>query len=292
MLQRRNPGLKVGIIGGSGLDNPELLQHRTEQTMETPFGAPSDALVCGEIGGVEVCILARHGRKHTILPTAVNNRANIYALKAAGCTHILVTTACGSLREELAPGHLVMIDQYIDRTTKRASTFYDGTMWEHLPGVLHLPQGDPFSTFLRDLLLSTCQELGYGDGHETCKGVHSSGTMVSIEGPRFSSRAESHMFRSWGADLINMTTCPEVALAGEAGLPYAAVALSTDYDSWKEHEEAVSVDAVLAVLKANVASATALLLTVIPKIKEYQAEAENETQEWQERANSSIMLYN
>jgi len=284
VLQQANQGLKVGIIGGSGLDNPELLADRTELKIDTPYGPPSDALICGQIGGVEVCILARHGRKHTIFPTAVNYRANIYALKAAGCTMILVTTACGSLREELVPGHLVMIDQYIDRTTKRPSTFYDASVAD-VRGVMHLPQGDPFSGTLRQLLLETCQELGYGDR------VHSKGTMVSIEGPRFSSRAESHMFRAWGADLINMTTVPEVNLAGEAGLPYAAIALSTDYDCWKEHEESVSVDSVLAVLKANVESATKLLTAVIPKIANSQDEARKETDAWQERANSAVMLY-
>eukprot|EP00656_Telonema_subtile_P012351 TRINITY_DN1620_c0_g1_i3.p1 TRINITY_DN1620_c0_g1~~TRINITY_DN1620_c0_g1_i3.p1 ORF type:complete len:141 (+),score=59.05 TRINITY_DN1620_c0_g1_i3:123-545(+) len=139
--------------------------------------------------------------------------------------------------------------------------------------------------------MDSAAELGYGPEHDTCKGVHDKGTMVSIEGPRFSSRAESHMFRAWGADLINMTTVPEVCLAAEAGLPYAAIALSTDYDSWKEHEEGVSVDAVLAVLKANVQSATGLLLHAIPKLKEQQEAAAEETEAWQVRANSGIMLY-
>eukprot|EP00658_Telonema_sp_P-2_P003543 TRINITY_DN11317_c0_g1_i16.p1 TRINITY_DN11317_c0_g1~~TRINITY_DN11317_c0_g1_i16.p1 ORF type:complete len:302 (-),score=73.09 TRINITY_DN11317_c0_g1_i16:395-1300(-) len=292
VLQTNNPGLMLGIIGGSGLDNPDLLQHRTEKAVEvTPFGAPSDSLVCGEISGVPVAILARHGRKHTIFPTAVNFRANLYALKSVGCTHVLATTACGSLREELHPGHLVMIDQYIDRTTKRASTFYDGTNWEQLPGVLHLPQAEPFSKFMRNLLLETCQELGYGPDHAVCKGVHDKGTMVSIEGPRFSSRSESHMFRSWGADLINMTSCPEVCLAGEAGLPYAAVALSTDYDCWRENEEGVSVEAVLATLKSNVESATKLILAFIPKLKEQQEAASKEAADCQAMANGGIMLY-
>uniref|UniRef100_A0A8C8VIY3 S-methyl-5'-thioadenosine phosphorylase n=1 Tax=Pelusios castaneus TaxID=367368 RepID=A0A8C8VIY3_9SAUR len=199
----------------------------------------------------------RHGRHHTIMPTNVNFRANIWALKEEGCTHILVTTACGSLREEIQPGDIVMIDQFIDRTIKRHNTFYDGC-YSNLPGVCHIPMAEPFCTKTREVLMEIAKKHGIK--------CHSKGTVITIEGPRFSSRAESLMFRSWGADVINMTTVPEVVLAREAGICYASIAMATDYDCWKEHEEAVSVDKVLKTLKENANKATSILLTAIPQI--------------------------
>ncbi|XP_043370559.1 S-methyl-5'-thioadenosine phosphorylase isoform X3 [Dermochelys coriacea] len=218
---------------------------------------PSDALILGKIKNVDCVLLARHGRHHTIMPTNVNFRANIWALKEEGCTHILVTTACGSLREEIQPGDIVMIDQFIDRTIKRHSTFYDG-FYSNLPGVCHIPMAEPFCTKTREVLMEIAKKHGIK--------CHSKGTVITIEGPRFSSRAESLMFRNWGADVINMTTVPEVVLAREAGICYASIAMATDYDCWKEHEEAVSVDKVLKTLKENANKATSILLTAIPQI--------------------------
>uniref|UniRef100_A0A3B3SL86 S-methyl-5'-thioadenosine phosphorylase n=1 Tax=Paramormyrops kingsleyae TaxID=1676925 RepID=A0A3B3SL86_9TELE len=223
--------IKIGIIGGSGLDDPDILEGRTEKHVDTPFGKPSDVLILGKIKNVECVLLARHGRQHTIMPSNVNYRANIWALKDEGCTHLLVTTACGSLREEIQPGHIVLVDQFIDRTTKRIQTFYDGSPTSP-PGVCHIPMAVPFCSRTRQVLLEVARDL-----EVKC---HPQGTMVSIEGPRFSSRAESLMLRQWGADVINMTTVPEVVLANEAGLCYASIAMATDYDCWKEHEEAVS----------------------------------------------------
>lgn len=249
--------IKVGIIGGSGLDDPDILENRQEKFVSTIYGSPSDALILGEISGVKCVLLARHGRKHTINPTNVNYRANIRALADEGCTHIIVSTACGSLANEIEPGHLVLLDQFIDRTTKRAQTFYDGASTSPA-GVCHIPMSDPFDHTTRSVLISECERLGYP--------FHKTGTMVTIEGPRFSTRAESHMFRQWGAHVINMTTVPEVVLAAEAGLLYASVAMATDYDCWKESEEAVNVEKVLAVMRSNASKVKTLLLNTIPKL--------------------------
>ncbi|KAI2552257.1 MTAP isoform 6 [Pan troglodytes] len=221
--------VKIGIIGGTGLDDPEILEGRTEKYVDTPFGKPSDALILGKIKNVDCVLLARHGRQHTIMPSKVNYQANIWALKEEGCTHVIVTTACGSLREEIQPGDIVIIDQFIDRTTMRPQSFYDGSH-SCARGVCHIPMAEPFCPKTREVLIETAKKLGLR--------CHSKGTMVTIEGPRFSSRAESFMFRTWGADVINMTTVPEVVLAKEAGICYASIAMATDYDCWKEHEEA------------------------------------------------------
>lgn len=248
--------VKIGVIGGTGLDDPDILEGRTEESVETPFGPPSDKIVLGKIKNVECALLARHGKKHTIYPTAVNYRANIYALKSVGCTHIVVTTACGSLREEMVPGDMVILDQFIDRTTKRKQTFYDGSSSE-FSGVCHIPMAKPFCAETGKVLQESLEALGMK--------YHKKGTMVTIEGPRFSTQAESHMFRSWNADLINMTTVPEVVLAAEAGLCYAAIALVTDYDCWKD-EDHVSVEAVLKILKSNSEHARSVIMDVIPRI--------------------------
>ncbi|MCL4152759.1 UNVERIFIED_CONTAM: hypothetical protein GTU68_036856, partial [Idotea baltica] len=181
----------------------------------------------------------RHGRNHSIFPSAVNYRANLLALKNLGCSHVIVSTACGSLREEIAPGNFVVIDQFIDRTTKRDSTFYDGSC-DDFKGILHIPMDNPFCSKTRQIIIDSAESLG--------NPVHSKGTMITIEGPRFSSKAESKMFRLWGADVINMTTVPEVILARELGLCYAAIAMATDYDCWREGEH-VNVERVLATMK-------------------------------------------
>jgi len=246
---------KIGIIGGSGLENPEILKSPREINTVTRFGKPGSPLICGNIEGVEVVIISRHGKQHTIPPSQVNNRANILALKEAGCTHIIATTACGSLREEIKRGDIVIPDQFIDFTRHRSITFYD----EFEPGKLeHTPMADPFDPHLRSLLISTSKELNLQ--------VHEKGTVVTIEGPRFSTRAESRMFRLWGADIINMSTAPEAILANEAGIPYAVIAMSTDYDSWKTDEKPVTWEDVLEVFRNNVQNVLKLLLTVIPRV--------------------------
>jgi 5'-methylthioadenosine phosphorylase len=251
---------RIGIIGGSGLDNPDILESAHDQTVTTPWGAPSAPLKFGKIAGVEVVLLARHGREHTIPPSQVNYRANIRSLLDAGCTHILATTAVGSLREEIGRGDLVVIDQFIDFTKQRAMSFHE-TFAPHHP--VHTPMAEPFDGRLRDILVAVCESNRFT--------VHRTGTVVTIEGPRFSTRAESRMFRAWGADIINMSIATEATLANEAGLPYAAVAMSTDYDCWKTDEEPVSWDAILAVFQSNAKKVTTLLVEAIPRIANNKA---------------------
>jgi len=248
--------VKIGIIGGSGLDNPDILADVKDKEVDTPFGKPSSSLKIGKIKGIDVVLIARHGREHTIPPTQVNFRANISALKEAGCTHILATTACGSLREEIDRGHLVILDQFIDFTRHRKISFHE-KFEAHKP--MHASMAEPFDKNLRELLIKTCKELKLF--------CHEKGTVITIEGPRFSTKAESKMFRIWGADVINMSIAPEAALANEIKIPYAAVAMSTDYDCWKEDEEPVTWEAVLEIFKQNAANVTNLLVEVIPKIR-------------------------
>ena len=242
---------RIGIIGGSGLDNPDIMSKPQDRVVTTIWGEPSAPLKLGMIAGVEVALLGRHGREHTIPPSQVNYRANIQALKDAGCSHILATTAVGSLREEIGRGDLVIIDQFIDFTKQRAMTFHESFEPHH-------PMHAPFDPHLRAILDGVCERQGFV--------YHKSGTVVTIEGPRFSTRAESRMFRAWGADIINMSIATEAALANEAGIPYAAIAMSTDYDCWKEDEEAVSWEAVLAVFKENARKVTTLLVEAIPLV--------------------------
>ena len=245
----------IGIIGGSGLDNPDIFQSPRDEKVFTPYGEPSSALKTGIIGGVRVVLLARHGREHTIPPSQVNYRANIQALKDAGCTHIVATTAVGSLREEIGRGDLVIIDQFIDFTKQRKMTFYE-SFEPHKP--VHAPMSAPYDEFLRKILIDECKALKYP--------VHEKGTVITIEGPRFSTRSESLMFRAWGADIINMSIATETALANEAGIPYAAVAMSTDYDCWRSGEEPVTWEEVSKVFADNAARVTALLRGIITKI--------------------------
>jgi 5'-methylthioadenosine phosphorylase len=244
----------IGIIGGSGLDDPDIIKDATSVDMDTPYGKPSSALTNGRIKGTEAIILARHGKNHQYSPTQVNNRANIHALKEMGATHILATTACGSLREEIDRGHFVIIDQFLDFTRFRSNTFFDSFE----KGAGHTPMAEPFDAQLRSTLYQTSVALGYP--------THNGGTVVTIEGPRFSTKAESHMFRAWGADVINMSIAPEAMLANEAEIPYAAVAMSTDYDCWKEDEAPVSWEKILTVFSQNADSVKNLLLNAIPKI--------------------------
>ena len=245
----------VGIIGGSGLDDPDILSNPKDIEVHTPFGETSAPLRNGTIGGTEIYLIARHGREHTIPPSQVNYRANIHALKEAGCTHILATTAVGSLREEIGRGDLAVLDQFIDFTRHRKTTFYE-SFQPHEPR--HASMADPFSPELRERLIAGCRELGYE--------YHDKATVITIEGPRFSTRAESHMFRAWGADVINMSIAPECALANEAGVPYGAVAMSTDYDCWKEDEEPVTWEAVLDIFSRNAEKVKNLLKLIIPRV--------------------------
>jgi 5'-methylthioadenosine phosphorylase len=246
--------IKVGIIGGSGLDDPKMLNVARHADVDTPFGKPSSALMCGRLNGAEVVMVARHGKKHQYSPSQVNYRANIHALKAQGVTHILATTACGSLREDIGRGDFVILDQFIDLTRLRKSTYFDS--FEH--GARHTSMAEPFNGDLRRLLYDTATELSLK--------VHKRGTVVTIEGPRFSSRAESNMFRILGADVVNMSIATEVILANEIELPYAAVAMSTDYDCWKEDEPPVTWEDILEIFKKNASNVEKLLLNTIPKI--------------------------
>ncbi|SDU18832.1 S-methyl-5'-thioadenosine phosphorylase [Desulfobacula phenolica] len=246
---------KIGIIGGSGLDDPDILKDPEKLDISTEYGVPSSFLLSGKINDVETVILSRHGRNHQFSPTQVNNRANIKALQHAGVTHIIATTACGSLREQIDRGHLVVLDQFIDFTRFRKNTFADS--FEN--GAVHTAMAHPFDEGLRKKLYETAKKLDLE--------VHDKGCVVTIEGPRFSTVAESKMFRIWGADVINMSTAPEAMLANEAGIPYAAVAMSTDYDCWKEDEAPVTWDEILAVFNHNADNVKKLLVTVVQGLK-------------------------
>jgi 5'-methylthioadenosine phosphorylase len=246
--------IKIGIIGGSGLDDPKFLKEARDVAADTPYGQPSSPLTMGRLNGTDVVMLARHGRNHQFSPSQVNYRANIHALKDCGVTHILATTACGSLRQEIGRGDFVILDQFIDQTRHRQTTFFDS--FEQ--GPRHTSMADPFDGRLRDALMDAARELNLK--------VHDRGTVITIEGPRFSSRAESRMYRLWGADVINMSIAPEVILSNEIGIPYAAVAMSTDYDCWKVDEEPVTWDEIMAVFNKNADDVKKLLLHTIPKI--------------------------
>ena len=246
---------KIGIIGGSGLYKLEI-ENVQELGIETAYGKPSSILKTGKLNGVDVVFLNRHGLDHTVPPTQVNFRANIQALKDVGCTHIIATTACGSLKKEIDRGHLVILDQFIDFTRHRNTTFFD----EFKPGEHgHTAMATPFDEELRNSLISSCKELGL-EHHET-------GTVITIEGPRFSTKAESKMFHSWGADVINMSVAPETALAKEAGIPYAAVAMSTDYDCLFDDIPEVTHEEVLKVFSGNVGKVIKLITKTVSKIK-------------------------
>jgi len=242
---------KIGIIGGSGLDDPKIINNPKEIKIDTPYGPTSDKLISGLIGKKEVIILARHAKGHSISPTNVPYRANIWALKEMGCNRILATTACGSLREEMKPGELVFIDQFIDWTKLRKLTFFEEK-------VVHTAMSEPFDFNLREKLIKSADKLKLK--------YHSKGTMITIEGPRFSTKAESKMYKLWGADLINMSTVPEVLLANELGIAYQSIAMVTDYDCWKENEESVSFELILKRMKENAEKVKKLLIETIELI--------------------------
>lgn len=249
--------IKVGIIGGSGLDDPNLMHDIKERVVKTPYGKPSSPLATGSVNGVKIVVLPRHGPDHSVYPTGVNYRANIFALKDMGCTHILATTAVGSLREEIKPGDLVFTDQFIDQTKHRPLTFHDEE-------VIHTPMAEPFCKRLSALLAESAKELN--------QRYHKGGTVVTIEGPRFSTKAESHMFRILGGDVINMSTVPEVILARELGLCYQSIAMSTDYDCWKDEEEPVTWDMIVRIMKENAENVKRLIKTTVPKIGYFDCE--------------------
>jgi 5'-methylthioadenosine phosphorylase len=238
----------LGVIGGSGLYAIDGLQDQQWIDVQGPWGAPSDQLLTGMIDGVRLVFLPRHGRGHRISPTGINARANIDALKRAGCTDILSVSAVGSLREELDPGMFVVVDQYIDRTVARDSSFFGEGC------VAHVSMADPVCGRLAGLAAAA----GQASGARITQG----GTYLAMEGPQFSTRAESALYRQWGCDVIGMTGMPEAKLAREAELPYAAVCMVTDYDCWREEGVDVEVDQIIAVMHANASAAKALIKTL------------------------------
>lgn len=255
-------GLRIGIIGGSGLYGMEGLTPIGEETVDTPFGAPSGHYLIGRfdsVPDVELVFLPRHGHNHQFNPSEVNYRANIFGMKKLGVSWIISVSAVGSLREPIVPGHVVVIDQFIDRTKNRAATFFENGL------VAHVAFGDPVCTTLRDYLLSAANEAGAT--------VHDGGTYVCMEGPAFSTRAESNLYRSWGASVIGMTNLPEAKLAREASISYATLAMSTDYDCWHEGHDDVTVDQVIATLKANVSMAQKIIQMAVPRIAAHEGPA-------------------
>jgi 5'-methylthioadenosine phosphorylase len=231
----------LGVIGGSGIYDIEGLEDVREVDVETPYGSPSAPIVSGRLQETRLFFLPRHGRGHRIAPHEINFRANVCAMKKLGATHLISLSAVGSMKEEIEPGHVVVVDQYIDLTKRRTSTFFEGGM------VAHVSLADPVCPLLSAALGDAAERAGAK--------VHRGGTYVCMEGPQFSTRAESRVYRSWGVSVIGMTAQPEAKLAREAELPYATLALATDYDCWHETEEDVSVESILAVLHANVALA-------------------------------------
>jgi 5'-methylthioadenosine phosphorylase len=231
----------LAVIGGSGLYDIDGLTQVEEVHVETPFGQPSDAVVRGRLGQTTMLFLPRHGRGHRVAPHEINSRANICAIKKLGATHLLSVSAVGSMKEDIAPGDFVVVDQFVDLTKRRAATFFDEGL------VAHVGFADPVCEHLAEVLV--------GAGERAGARVHRSGTYVCIEGPQFSTRAESQLYRSWGVSVIGMTAMPEAKLAREAELPFALLALATDYDCWHESEEDVDVAAVVRVLQRNVSTA-------------------------------------
>jgi 5'-methylthioadenosine phosphorylase len=239
---------KLGIIGGSGLYALDSLDNPRWQTVASPWGDPSDAVLTGSIGGVELVFLPRHGRGHRVPPHRLNARANIDVLKRLGCTDVLAVSAVGSLRQDFAPGQFVAVDQFIDRTKGRPSTFFETGM------VAHVPMADPVCPRLTAMAAAAARAAGAI--------VHGAATYLAMEGPQFSTRAESRMYQSWGCDVIGMTAMPEAKLAREAELPYALLAMVTDYDCWHEGGD-VDVAEILRVMGANAEVARAAVVALV-----------------------------
>lgn len=243
--------MKIGIIEESGIENQQILQDFQEKQVETPFGKPSSPLIIGKIKGIDVVILSRHGRKHEFPPTQINNKANIYALKQEKCKFIISTTAVGSLKEGIKVGDFSIPDQFIDFTKKRDVTFFDKFEF----GPIHTPMAKPFNDKLRKKLINACRKLNLPH--------HEKATVVTIEGPRFSTIAESNMFRLLGADIIDMSIAPECILANEAEIPYATIAISTYYDCWRKDEEPVTWNDILKIFNENIGKVKEVLIKVV-----------------------------
>jgi len=242
----------VGVIGGSGLYEMEDLEDVREVKLSTPFGEPSDAYITGTLGDTEMVFLPRHGRGHRISPTEINFRANIWGMKQLGVSQILSVSAVGSMREEIEPGHFVVIDQFFDRTRHRPDTFFEKGV------VAHVMFADPVCSHLRPVLVDAGREVGLT--------IHDGGTYINMEGPQFSTRAESKIYRSWGVDVIGMTNLQEARLAREAEICYATIAMSTDYDCWHEAHDDVTVEAILEVMHRNVDNAKAVVRAAVPHL--------------------------
>lgn len=243
---------EIGIIGGSGFYDPAMFGGTVEEKLHTPYGAPSDAVSIGEFKGIKVAFLPRHGRRHSIPPHLINYRANIWAMRELGVKRIIAPSAVGSLREAMKPGDLVIPDQFIDFTKKREYSFYDGAV------VGHFSLADPFCYELNKLAVASAKRMKIA--------FHSPANYICIEGPRFSTRAESKLFRMWGADIIGMTLVPEVALAREAGICYTTLATVTDYDVWTD--KPVTAQEVVETLKANVNNVQSLIADLLPRLSE------------------------
>jgi 5'-methylthioadenosine phosphorylase len=239
------PEAKLAVIGGTGLYDIDGLKDVKEVEVQTPFGKPSDSITVGKLGETGVAFLPRHGKGHRVSPTEVPSRANMYALKSLGVEQIIAINSCGSFKEELKPGHLLIPDQIIDRTNSRVNSFFGEGI------VAHIQFADPFCAALSQVLYDTALEIG--------SVAHKGGTFIAMEGPAFSTRAESRLYRAWGADVIGMTVLPEARLAREAEICYASIACITDYDSWHETNETVSIGAILAIQAQNLGAARKII---------------------------------
>ncbi|HUU51127.1 MAG TPA: S-methyl-5'-thioadenosine phosphorylase [Nitrospinota bacterium] len=245
---------KIGVIGGSGLYKMEGLEVIEKKNLSTPFGDPSDSFIIGSLDGADVVFLPRHGTGHRILPSELNFRANIYGMKELGAEWIISVSAVGSMKENLYPGDIVIPDQFFDRTKKRINTFFgDGV-------VAHVPFADPVCPDLSSILFKAGEKIGAK--------IHKGGTYLCIEGPQFSTRAESKTYRAWGVDIIGMTNIPEAKLAREAEICYATVALVTDFDCWHESEEDVKIDAVLEIMNKNINTAKSIIKKAVKMISD------------------------
>ena len=250
---------KIGIIGGSGLYNMEALKDVEEITLNTPFGSPSDAFIVGTLEGTRVAFLPRHNRHHTLLPSELPFRANIYGMKSLGVEYLISASAVGSLKEEVKPLDLLVVDQFIDRTKGRISTFFGEGI------VAHITLENPICPQLAKILADVAESLSLENVN-----VHRSGTYLCMEGPAFSTKAESNLYRSWGATVIGMTNLPEAKLAREAEIAYATLALSTDYDCWHEEHDSVTVEMVVNNLKKNVANAQKVIQETVRRLSKNQ----------------------
>lgn len=253
---------KIGIIGGSGLYKMEALKDVEEITIDTPFGSPSDAIILGTLDNTRVAFLARHGRNHTLLPTELPFRANIYAMKSLGVEYLISASAVGSLKENVKPLDMVVPDQFIDRTKNRISTFFGEGI------VAHITFGEPVCTKLAAILADAVESLQLPE-----VSLHRGGTYVCMEGPAFSTKAESHLYRSWGATIIGMTNLPEAKLAREAEIAYATLALATDYDCWHPDHDSVTVEMVVANLHRNATNAQKVIQETVRRLTENPPES-------------------